>query len=119
MGINHLQAAQRARTIDAHPRAPGSPSDPYGEAFRAVDALIQGHEARIAKLEAALLAPVTHNVFVTPIPPGRDAVTRDAQSDAGDAGDAQRVTRDAAIKRHAHTERQRRYRERKKQSPGT
>jgi hypothetical protein len=29
------------------------------------------------------------------------------------------VTRDAAIKRHAHTERQRRYRERKKQQPGT
>jgi hypothetical protein len=118
MGINHLQAAQRARTIDAHPRAPGSPSDPYGEAFRAVDFLIQRLETRldqqeaalralhdtVTELQAALRKTVTHNAeAVTPVTPDRDFVT------------------EAVTPRNAYrnAERQRRYRERKKQSPGT
>ena len=123
MGIVHQTLAQRGRTIDALPNGPSA--DPVAERFERLEAKIARLEVLVTQLSRdALRDAVTDAVT-------RNAVTRDAQSDAGDAGDAQRVTRDAVtkrrhvvpgldpdtrnvMKRHARAERQRRYRERKR-----
>jgi hypothetical protein len=105
VGIVHQQGYQRDHTIDDRPLR-----DPIAERFERLEARLDRLEALVTQLTRdALRDAVTETVT-------RDAVTRDAQ---GDTGDAQRVPGDGVTKRHAHAERQRRYRERKKQRPGT
>ena len=82
MGINHLQAAQRARTIDAQPN--GATVEPVTSRVAALEAALAAVTSRVTELEAALFG-----------------------------------VRNAVTSRTAAAERQRRYRERKKQQPGT
>jgi hypothetical protein len=125
VGIVHQQRQIRGRTIDARPNEPSEVA--FADGLARLEARIDRLEALVTQLSRdALRDAVTDAVT-------RNGVTRDAQSDAGDA---QRVTGDAVtkrrhvvpgldpdtrnvMKRHARNERQRRYRERKKQQPGT
>jgi hypothetical protein len=104
VGIVHQTLAQRGRTIDARPNEPDAGVEPFMVLARHIERLeerIAQQEAAlralhdtVTELQAALHGPVTHNVYVTPVPPGRNAVTGSVTS--------------------RNAERQRRYRARKK-----
>jgi hypothetical protein len=104
VGIVHQQRQIRDRTIDARPNEPSEVAFADGLARL---------EVRIARLEV-LVTQLSREALrdaLTPSPVTRDT-TRDGQ------GDAVTVTRDTT-RRHAHAERQRRYRERKKHGADT
>lgn len=109
MGIVHQQRYQRDRTIDAQSNAR---SDPYAEAFRAVDSLMARIDVQLDRLEVRVTRlereALQNAVTVTPVTP----VTRRHVVPGLDPD-----IRDAA-RRHARNERQRRYLARKKQRPG-
>lgn len=93
MGIVHQQRYQRDRTIDAQP------NDPIAEPFLVLAKAIEQVTQRVTGLEAALRAVTSLEA---------DLASRVT------ALEAPGTTRDTTW-RHAHAERQRRYRERKKQ----